>query len=74
MSTEDKLASLHDMLTNKLIELVQKDEITAAELNVVRQFLKDNNVDALPVGDSPLSELISSMPESLRKSFSKTTN
>jgi len=32
-------------------------------LNVARQFLKDNGIDALPVDNSPLSELVKSLPD-----------
>lgn len=28
-----------------------------------RQFLKDNGIDALPVDNSPLSELVNSLPD-----------
>lgn len=36
---------------------------TASTLNVIRQFLKDNNVDALPADGSPLSDLLGTIPQ-----------
>ena len=33
------------------------------DLNVARQFLKDNGIDALPAEGSPLSELVGTLPD-----------
>jgi len=64
MSTEKKLSKLHEMLCDELTKRLNGDEpLTASELNVIRQFLKDNNVDALPTDDSPLAEVLKSLPE-----------
>ena len=69
MSVDNLLSKLHEKLTKKLLAMVEKDEITAAELNVIRQFLKDNNVDALPVEGSPMGDLLAKLPDDLRKSL-----
>jgi hypothetical protein len=37
-------------------------EATAADLNVIRQFLKDNNISGLPAPGSPLKALVDGMP------------
>ena len=34
-----------------------------SDLNVARQFLKDNGIDALPVEGSPLSDLVATLPD-----------
>jgi hypothetical protein len=39
--------------------LASGDPISAAELNVIRQTLKDNNITALPAPGSPLGKLAS---------------
>jgi len=36
--------------------------ITASELNVARQLLKDNGIDAVPVEGSPLKSLLDELP------------
>lgn len=63
MTVETKLSKLHEMLCDKLTELLANPEITASELNVIRQFLKDNNIDALPRDDSPLGEVLKGLPQ-----------
>ena len=42
---EDTLNELHTLLATKLLERVTDPECKSADLNVARQFLKDNNVD-----------------------------
>lgn len=37
--------------------------VTAADLNAIRGFLKDNNITALPVAGSPLKELADKVEE-----------
>lgn len=67
-TTADDMDSLHAQLANTLKDSIEElkgaDEKRglAALLNVARQFLKDNNVTALPVSDSPLKKLTESLP------------
>ncbi len=56
------LDDLHKGLAEKLRERLNSDEITAAELNVVRQFLKDNGIDSVPTDDNPLGRLVADLP------------
>jgi len=42
--TEKKLSELHSKLTDKLLEKIRDPEVKASDLNVARQFLKDNNI------------------------------
>tara|TARA_B100000925_G_C21959339_1_gene452657 strand:+ start:799 stop:1041 length:243 start_codon:yes stop_codon:yes gene_type:complete len=59
---KDKLKELHTELAEKLLEKVRDEEVTASELNVARQFLRDNGVDAMPTDDSPLKSLMNELP------------
>lgn len=74
-STEDSLGDLHGELANYLqkglvhgMEAVTEDgrivrvPATPAYLNVVRQFLKDNKIEATPVSGKPLGNLVASLP------------
>ena len=56
-ATEELLALLHDNLAKKLLELLDSGEAKASDLNVIRQFLKDNGIDSVPKEASPLSQL-----------------
>ena len=60
--SDSKLRELHGILAEKLLEKVKDPECKSADLNVARQFLKDNNIDAVPVEGSPLDNLIEELP------------
>jgi hypothetical protein len=74
--TKDKLQDAHDKLTDMFIDLLDngvpvKDETTgevhkapppAAYVSVLRQFLKDNNVEAIAVPKSKMAGLVSRLP------------
>jgi hypothetical protein len=62
MSNNDKLRDLHAILAEKLLEKVQDPDVKSADLNVARQFLRDNGIDAVPTDDNPLGRLIDEMP------------
>ena len=57
-----KLTELHNLLAEKLLDKVKDPDCKSADLNVARQFLKDNNIDAVPVDGSPLEKLIEELP------------
>ena len=58
----DKLRELHGILAEKLLDKVKDPECKSADLNVARQFLRYNGIDAVPTDDSPLQKLINEMP------------
>lgn len=60
MSTQ--LERLHTVLTEELLRRIQDGEASAGDLNVARSFLRDNNIEALPVEDSPLKNLLDTLP------------
>ena len=57
-----KLKELHAVLAEKLLEKVQDPDCTAGFLNVTRQFLRDNGIDAVPTEGSPLQRLADELP------------
>lgn len=59
---QKKLEQLHEELTNKLLEKIRDEDVKASDLNVARQFLKDNGIEALPVDNSPLKSLVDELP------------
>ena len=63
MDTKDLMDVLHRTLAENLLSRIQDPDAKRADLNVARQFLKDNGIDALPVDNSPLSELVKSLPD-----------
>ena len=62
INKEKDLENLHSELTQKLLDKIRSPEVTASELNVARQFLKDNGVESIPIDHSPLKSLVDEMP------------
>ena len=74
-SKSDKMDLMHELLAknfldmlNNGVEYVDKEgeikirKCNAAELNAIRQFLKDNNISADPEFNSTLKELSEDLP------------
>ena len=60
--TEKKLSDLHSQLTDKLLEKIRDPEVKASDLNVARQFLKDNNIDCAPTDNNSIGKLAEELP------------
>ena len=72
INKEKDLESLHSELTQKLLEKIRDPEVSASELNVARQFLKDNGVESIAIDTSPLKSLVDELPFNDPEEF-KTT-
>ena len=59
---DQKLKELHGVLVQELLKRVKDPEAKASDLNVARQFLKDNGIEAIPVDNSPLKALVDELP------------
>ena len=62
INKEKDLESLHSELTQKLLEKIRNPDVSASELNVARQFLKDNGVESIAIDTSPLKSLVDELP------------
>lgn len=63
MTNTDLMALLHQTLAENLLARIQDPEAKSSDLNVARQFLKDNGIDALPVEGSPLDDIVKTLPD-----------
>ena len=54
---------LHSTLANTLLSRVSDPDVKASDLNVARQFLKDNGIEALAAEGSPLADLVATLPD-----------
>ena len=63
MTDKEMMALLHKTLAENLLLRIQDPEAKSADLNVVRQLLKDNGIEALVVEGSPLSDLVRTLPD-----------
>lgn len=59
----EQLADLHAGLAMHLKEKLEEGTISGSELNVLRQFLKDNQISAQPVEGTPFGDLVSALPD-----------
>ena len=57
------LKSLHFELAKDLLDKVRSGEAKAGDLNVARQFLKDNGIECIPVENNPMEDLMNNLPD-----------
>lgn len=62
-ASEDVLGSLHEALAQTLLIKLKSGECTAADLNVVRAFLKDNGIECVPERNETMKDLLASLPD-----------
>ncbi len=63
MTGTNNLRDLHGLLADELAKRIKSGEAAPSDLNVARQFLKDNGIESLPVDDSPLKRLLETLPD-----------
>jgi hypothetical protein len=56
------LEQIHNALADELLRKIMDGSATATELNVARQFLKDNGIDCAPSASQPMLNLAQIMP------------
>lgn len=56
------MQTLFNSLCNNMVEKLASGEATAQDLNVVRQFLKDNNISAVASRGSPIANVLEAFP------------
>jgi|TARA_R100001086_G_scaffold71454_1_gene34286 hypothetical protein len=59
---QEILSEMHLALTKDLLNRIKSGEAKASELNVARQFLKDNDITAIPTDDSAIKQLVEELP------------
>lgn len=62
MNHDKKLNELHEALATLLLDKLKDPEVKSADLNVARQFLKDNDISAIPADNNALSQLLQDLP------------
>ena len=63
MKSTDVLADVHELLAEWCLERLREGDATAADLNIIRQFLKDNQISAQPVEETSFGELATELPD-----------
>ena len=62
MKSTDVLADVHELLAQWCLERLREGDATAADLNIIRQFLKDNNIDCVPTENNSMAKLAEELP------------
>ena len=62
-SINEILGELHEGLAEHLKYKLDEGTISVSELNVLRQFLKDNQISAQPVEGTPFGDLAAQLPD-----------
>lgn len=63
-ASEGFLGALHEAFAQQLLAKLQSGECTAADLNVIRAFLKDNGIECLPEHNDTMKGILDSLPSS----------
>ena len=63
MKSTDVLADVHDLMAHWCLDNLREGDVNAADLNIIRQFLKDNQISAQPVEETSFGELATALPE-----------
>lgn len=53
---------LLELLATDLVKRIEEGTATAADLNVARQFLKDNSINCIPTKDNGIGKLAEQLP------------
>ena len=62
MDDDNILFVLHTAVAQTLLEKIKDGKAKSADLGVAVRFLKDNGIEATPVNDNPLAQLLESLP------------
>lgn len=62
-ASREALGELHGALADILTDRLRSGEATASDMNVARQFLKDNGIEALIEKSDKLQGLLDSLPD-----------
>jgi len=63
MKSTDVLSDVHDLMSHWCLDKLREGDVNAADLNIIRQFLKDNQITAQPVEETSFGELAKALPE-----------
>ena len=71
---DDTLKELHTRLAERLLDRIKEPNVKASDLNVARQFLRDNGIDCVPTEGSPLKLLADELPFRIPEAKEKLPN
>ncbi len=65
MSKKDKLTSLHEQISDYFLDKIKSGDVTAADVNNMLKFLKDNGVNSASIKNPKLQAVAEKLSESI---------
>jgi len=62
MPLQKILDELHTELAETLLQKIRSGEAKSSDMNVARQFLKDNGIEGIPVENTAMKDLVDELP------------
>lgn len=62
-ASEVALSTLHGLLAEHFLKKLRSGDLEKGDLNVIRQFLKDNSIDCYGPGDETLGSIADELPQ-----------
>ena len=62
-ASEGALSTLHGLLAEHFLKKLRSGDLEKGDLNVIRQFLKDNSIDCYGPGDETLGSIADELPQ-----------
>jgi hypothetical protein len=62
-ATEDLMAALHGALAEEMMDRLKSGQASPSDLNAIRQFLKDNGINADGAKDPAIKSLADDLPD-----------
>ncbi len=62
MNSKEKLAEMHEALADALINRLKSNDLNASDMNVARQFLKDNQFEPEDRQNERFQSLFAQLP------------
>lgn len=61
-NVQELLQELHTLTVKELLQIIRSGEVSSAELRVIKDFLKDNNIEALPTPQKDMKDIHDNLP------------
>lgn len=62
-ATEDDLSNLHGALAQAMAKKLKDKDFSTADMNTIRQFLKDNNISCDPNSNTDIQDVLQNLPQ-----------
>lgn len=65
MEKKNKLTDLHEQISDYFLNKIKSNDVTAADVNNMLKFLKDNGINSASIKNPKLQEVAKNLSESI---------